>query len=71
MIKYFHELTKEEFEDVNTKQTWEEFVRDYPQPKKCNYLEVVRGIMWYWSLVGFMVTGKDSCKTCDCYEGRI
>ncbi len=70
MIKYFHELTKKEFKKLckGKPETWDEFARNYPQPIWCSYPEAVAGIMGCWSLVGFMVTGEDYCKNCDCYK---
>jgi hypothetical protein len=69
MIKYFHELTNEEFGKLcKTKpQTWEEFSKDYPQPKWCSYPNAVCGVMGCWSLMGHLVTGRNYCKKCDLY----
>jgi hypothetical protein len=68
MIKYFHELTKEEFGKLvgESKYKWGEFAEMYPQPKWCGYPDAVQGEMGCWSLMGFMVTGKPYCKGCDC-----
>lgn len=68
MIKYFHELTKEEFDElVKQRMIWAECAKKYPQPKWCNYPEAVCAILGCWSLTGFKVTGEDYCKDCDCY----
>ena len=71
MIKFFHELTREEFEKIaKRRRSVKNFVRDYPQPVWCEYPEATAGMMGCWSLVGFMVTGEDYCKKCDCYKKR-
>ena len=68
MIKYFHELTEAEFNEIVKENiTWEECAKRYPQPKWCNYPDAVCGVMGCWSLMGFMVTNEDYCKNCDCY----
>ena len=68
MIKYFHELTKKEFRTLcKTKVTWGQAAKDYPQPEWCSYPDAVQGIMGCWSLMDFTVTGRNSCKNCDCY----
>ncbi|KKN73840.1 hypothetical protein LCGC14_0396420 [marine sediment metagenome] len=70
MIKYFHTLTEKEFTKISKRKiTWGQCAKDYPQPKWCSYPDAVNGIMGCWSLVGFMVTGKDYCKNCDEYIG--
>jgi hypothetical protein len=71
MIKYFHELTKAEFEEiVRERITWKECAERYPQPPWCGYPDAVSGIMGCWSLMNFWVTGEDYCKGCDCYIGK-
>uniref|UniRef100_A0A6M3JIC9 Uncharacterized protein n=1 Tax=viral metagenome TaxID=1070528 RepID=A0A6M3JIC9_9ZZZZ len=73
MIKYFHELTKKEFNKLaKTKMTYAQLAEDYPQPTWCGYPKATQGIMGCWSLTGFMVTGEDFCKDCDCYiKGKV
>ena len=66
MIKYFHELSKEEFSLLVGKITYGELAEKYPQPEWCTYPEATAGMMGCWSLVGHMVTGKEFCKNCDC-----
>lgn len=69
MIKYFHELTQEEYQKlVEQKYTYDQLAKDYPQPVWCAYPNATEGIMGCWSLMGFMVTGEDCCKSCDCYK---
>lgn len=66
MIKYFHKLTKDEFQSlVERKLTYEQIAKDYPQPIWCGYPDATCGVMGCWSLVSFMVTGKKYCKNCD------
>ena len=71
MIKYFHELTKEEFSELieSGKYTWGSVGNDYHQPAWCEYPGATEGQMGCWSLT--MITGNVSdefCKTCDCYR---
>jgi len=69
MIKYFHELTEAEFEALVAKKlTYEELVKNYPQPKWCGYPKATAGVLGCWSLMDFMVTGEAYCKDCDCYK---
>ena len=71
MKKYFHELKEPEFQElVDSHMTYAELERDYPQPKWCGYPNANQGVMGCWSLVGFMVTGEEYCKECDCYQGN-
>ena len=68
MIKYFRELTKEEFGEIlKEKITWAECAERYPQPTWCHYPDAVQGIMGCRSLMDFLVTGEDFCKKCDEY----
>ncbi len=78
MIKYFHELTKAEFNELlKTKTSWEPCAKDYPQPIWCSYPDAVCGEMGCWSLMSFnkdgtnWVTGRKYCKGCDCYIKRL
>ncbi len=68
MIKYFHELTKYEFEElVNSKKyTYGKLAKDYPQPKWCTYPNATEGMMGCWSLMSHMVKDRDFCNNCDC-----
>jgi hypothetical protein len=74
MIKYYHELKKEEFLWlVEEKTTYSEVEKDFPQPPWCSYHQATFGIMGCWSLTDWesgysTVTGEDFCKTCDLYE---
>lgn len=67
MIKYFHELTKEEFKTiVEGKITYEQLAKKYPQPKWCNYPDATSGPMGCWSLMSHKVIGREFCKNCEC-----
>ena len=71
MIKYFHELTKEEYEEIlKQKLTWANAQELYPQPIWCSYPEAVCGDMGCWSLMDFRITGRVSCKRCEHYIKR-
>ena len=71
MIKYFHELTEQEYEKiVKRRKDAKRFVRDYPQPEWCLYPEAVSPL-GCWSLIGFMVTGEEYCRKCDCHKNAI
>ena len=73
MIKYFHELSKEEFASLVSRcpsMTWQELALEYPQPRWCSYPEAVSGQMGCWSLMAHRVSNEDYCKSCDCYRRR-
>ena len=66
MIKFFHQLSEDEFKELlGTGMTWGECAEKYPQPKWCSYPNAVQGEMGCWSLVGFRVYGRGSCKHCE------
>jgi len=67
-MKFFHELTKEEFKGlIDKKITYGELAILHPQPTWCSYPNATHGCMGCWSLVGHMVTGEEYCKLCDLY----
>jgi hypothetical protein len=68
VIKYFHELTAEEYKElVDSKEyTYEKLAKDYPQPEWCNYPEATQGVMGCWSLMNHMVKGREYCINCEC-----
>jgi hypothetical protein len=71
MIKYFHELTKEEFSKlIESKITWGECAKEYPQPIWCGYPDALAGMMGCWSLTDFKIKNKKSCYSCDCFEPK-
>lgn len=68
VIKYFNKLTREEFREVCKENiNWEECAKRYPQPVWCSYPNAVCGLMGCWSLMDFMVYGRNYCKHCECY----
>ena len=70
MIRYFHQLKEEEFNyllDLCPDMKCRELAELYPQPTWCGYPEAISPL-GCWSLTGFLVTGEDYCKGCDCYE---
>jgi len=69
-VKPFHELNEDEFKEIIKEgMTWKECAEKYPQPDWCGYPDAVCGVMGCWSLMSFMVTGREYCKNCDCYLG--
>ena len=72
MIKYFHELTKDESNElIKQKVTWAACAEDYPQPIWCSYPDAVQGVMGCWSLMDFDIKiSEDYCRGCDCYISK-
>ena len=71
MIKYFHELTEQEYKNnIVGKMNYGECDEMYPQPLWCSYYQASWGMMGCWSLICFMVTGEDYCRGCDCYISK-
>ena len=71
MIKFFHKLSKKEFDALpDGNYSWGQCSKDYPQPSWCNYPDAVAGEMGCWSLMDFRVTGRAYCKNCNCYIKR-
>jgi len=68
--KYFHKLSKEEFDALPDGYTWGQCAKDYPQPSWCGYQDAIAGAMGCWSLMDFRVTGRTYCKGCNCYIKR-
>jgi hypothetical protein len=68
MIKYFHELTDKEIEDIPADTTCKQVAKKYPQPKWCEYPNATHGAMGCWGLVGGRVReqGKKYCANCEC-----
>ena len=65
---YFHELKEAEFEyilDLFPYLTCREFAGLFSQPEWCEYPDAVSPL-GCWSLTGFMVTGEEYCKGCEC-----
>lgn len=72
MDKYFHQLTKQEFDQLHDSgMTWGECAEQYPQPPWCQYPNAVAGEMGCWSLMYRDVTGEEFCKSCDQYKAKV
>jgi len=73
MIKYYHELRKEEYLWlVKEGTTYAELEKDFPQPSWCEYPQATSGLMGCWSLIDFesgysRVTGVFFCLGCPLY----
>jgi hypothetical protein len=66
MIKYFHELTEEEFDNLaETGMNWENCAKSYPQPNWCSYPNAVCGEMGCWALMTFSIKEEHDCKNCN------
>jgi len=69
MAKYWHELSKEEQEEVKKSGiTIAEFLLEYAQPDWCLYPNALEGRLGCWSLVDGYIHSEEDCKTCDCYK---
>ena len=72
-IKYFHELTQEEFNELNdrltkdTFYTWEKLAMEYPQPIWCDLPDAVLHICP--KLFEIKVKNCNSCKDCEYCNG--
>ena len=71
-IKYFHELSDEEFDKLlkGGGMTWGECAHKYPQPEWCNYPDAVCGVMGCWSLMRMgkpenNIRSIDNCEGCE------
>lgn len=67
MIKYFHELTAKEIDEIPDGTTCEQVAKDYPQPDWCDYPDATYGAMGCWGLVLGRVRdqGKEYCAKCE------
>jgi hypothetical protein len=72
MIKYFHELTEEGFNQLVGLHslTWEVCAQLYPQPKWCEYPGAVCGEMGCWSLMMFRIHNYENCNGCELQKAR-
>ena len=71
MIKYFHELTQDEFgKIVDSHMTWGECAKQYPQPVWCDYPDAVEGMMGCWSLMSHIIKKPSSCYGCDLFRPK-
>lgn len=69
-IKYFHELTDDEYKALmDGSFTWEGVAKLHPQPQWCGYPDALAGAMGCWSLVHRdKPISKAWCSTCECYK---
>ena len=68
MIKYFYQLTPEEYgKVVATKITWGECATLYPQPDWCNYPGAICWVMGCWSLMSHLIHSRKDCIKCEYY----
>jgi len=70
MIKRYHELTRDEFNQVvkdNPDKSWAWLQENYPQPDWCKYSDVVAGgpFMGCMSLMTFNIHGQSDCTSCE------
>lgn len=67
MVKYFHELSEDEFKElVKSKITYKQLEIDYPQPIWCDYPHATNGDFGCWSLYDLKIHDIKDCKNCDC-----
>ena len=68
---YFHELTEDDRKKlIEEKITHNELANRHPQPLWCGYDDATLGMLGCWSLMSYMVTGRDFCKDCELYLKR-
>lgn len=71
MIKYFHELTDDEFNELKESGiNLGELAVKYPQPDWCDYPDALLGVMGCWSLVYRCGVSESYCKECDCFNAH-
>ena len=71
MIKYFHELTQNEYDDLRCRSVrWSKIVELYPKPDWCKDENALKDDVCKqcWMLVGLFVKSKDSCAYCKYYK---
>lgn len=68
MIKYFHELTREEIAAIPKDMTFGQVAKDYPQPVWCKYPDATFPDLGCFGLVCGYVRdeGKAYCAECEC-----
>lgn len=72
MIKYFHELTDSDIKGlIESKITWEQVAKDYPQPSWCHYPNATGGDMGCWSLIEQSIKDINSCGECEFCQAEI
>jgi hypothetical protein len=71
MIKYFHELTDDEYEALEENGTrWCDLPEKYPQPEWCEYPDALNAEMGCWSLVYRTGVNKEYCKNCELFNKK-
>ncbi len=71
MIKFFHQLSEQEFVELQQlKMTWTECSEKYPQPSWCQKVDALNPL-GCWSLICQMVTGENYCKNCESYCAKV
>lgn len=75
-MKYFHEATDEELEElIANKTTIGELEKLYAQPDWCNYPGALQGVMGCWSLTDIKGLRKsislEYCKGCECCHPKV
>jgi hypothetical protein len=66
MIKYYHELTRDEFNQIindNPDVTWGWMQENYPHPEWCKHPNAV--MVGCKSLMDFNVHGQADCSSCE------
>jgi len=70
MIKYFHELTLEEFDKIVRKYKWSKIVELHPKPDWCSDDNALSDNVCdqCWMLIGLFVKSNESCTYCKYYK---
>ncbi len=64
-MKYFHDLTEEEFYALDQHMTWNQVATEYLQPTWCKFPDPVNP-MGCWGLIYFLVDKEGIyCKDCE------
>ena len=65
MIKYFHELTREEAGEILAGKTFAWIAENYPQPEWCNDSEATEVLIGCWRLTcTSSIKDRSSCEGC-------
>jgi hypothetical protein len=74
-MKYFHELTQEEINQlIEQGKTWGYILENFKQPNWCNYPEALGGEFGCWSLIDLRENGKrkeiskEFCSKCSSFK---
>lgn len=67
--RYWHEMAREEKEELAGQITIGQLLETYLQPDWCEYPEALGGAMGCWSLMDTdKVITRDFCRNCDCFR---